>query len=150
MSYDGIETGKPYYLTCGDQGVAGEIESRWEWIKLTGQYGDHGDPVVFHQQGDGYVIEQTKRHWDNYMFWQAAGGICLNQVNESSQWFVQPATNGKIVLSVKHFGDDLQVHRESSLSGTQWLKAYQHEQDHGRYGHGVSETPILEFTLVPA
>ncbi|MEN2417216.1 hypothetical protein AABB02_03840 [Streptomyces rimosus] len=84
------------------RGVTFEVYASWDYVLFANDAHDAGTPVVFRQQGNGYIIEMTSSNYGGYVYWTFGLGADIYLVNKTSDaavWSVTPATNGFMLTS---------------------------------------------------
>ncbi|KOT96476.1 hypothetical protein ADK70_09465 [Streptomyces rimosus subsp. pseudoverticillatus] len=79
------------------RGVTFEVWSSWDYALFANDANNPGTPVVFRQQGNGYIVEMTNSNYSGYVYWTFGlkGDIYLvNSTSDARVWTVSPATNG--------------------------------------------------------
>ncbi|MFH9125326.1 hypothetical protein [Streptomyces globisporus] len=115
---------KPVYLIDHrtNSGVGIEAYSNWDYVRLADVSGKLADRVIFHRQGNGFIIEHTTGHWDGYRYWHSDGtGVKLNDRAHASVFRVGyergHEKEGLVIVGPK-FGAPL----NSQHDGKSWLK----------------------------
>ena len=155
MAAHGIVAGKPYYLVYDNRGVGIEVETNWDWVRLSNKQDGPWHTVTFHEyEGGRYVIEHETGHWDDYKYWQLSSqGVSLNKWDPSTAWTIHPTKNGFLLGK----GDNVLV---VVKDGKKWLKA---KESGLALGFSLSQldpvhhvremsmsTSVVEFQAVPA
>ena len=141
MADPGIVLGKPYRLIHKDRGPHIKAHTNWDWLFLADKKGDHGEPVVFHEYGNGqYLIESTYSNWGGYTYWtRSTTGIHLNTRDAATPWRVVP---GGRAWSLEAEVENDEVHVAHSCSSPRWLLGYSEVMPNFQ--------EFCHFTIVPA